>query len=158
MPRPLHANSPLIGVPGGRHLLDTPALLIDLPAMTRNIERMAAFAKARGIGLRPHVKTHKSIEIARRQVAAGAIGVSCVTVGEAEIMVDGGIRSVLITSPAVTPSKIARLVKLAERAAPGGVMVVADNLTNVADLARAASGLLHPLPVLVDYGAGYNRT
>lgn len=158
MPRPLHANSPLIGVPGGRHLLDTPALLIDLPAMTRNIERMAAFAKARGIGLRPHVKTHKSIEIARRQVAAGAIGVSCVTMGEAEIMVDGGIRSVLITSPAVTPSKIARLVKLAERAAPGGVMVVADNLANVADLARAASGLLHPLPVLVDYGAGYNRT
>src|SRR6185312_15245239 len=58
----------------------------------------------------------------------------------------------------VTPSKIARLVKLAERAAPGGVMVVADNLANVADLARAAGGLLHPLPVLVDYGAGYNRT
>jgi 3-hydroxy-D-aspartate aldolase len=51
MPRPLHPNAPLIGVPGGRHLLDTPALLIDLPAMTRNIERMAAFAKARGIGL-----------------------------------------------------------------------------------------------------------
>jgi len=58
---PLQVNAPLIGVPGGRHLLDTPALLIDLPAMTRNIERMAAFAKARGINLRPHVKTHKSV-------------------------------------------------------------------------------------------------
>ena len=154
----LQVNAPLIGVPGGRHLLDTPALLIDLPAMTRNIERMAAFAKARGIHLRPHVKTHKSVEIARRQVAAGAIGVSCVTLGEAEVMVQGGIPGVLITSPAVTPSKISRLIKLAQRARPGDVMVVVDNPQNLADLARAASELTHPLDVLVDYGAGYNRT
>lgn len=154
----LQVNAPLIGVPGGRHLLDTPALLIDLPAMTRNIERMAAFAKARGVNLRPHVKTHKSVEIARRQVAAGAIGVSCVTLGEAEVMVAGGIPGVLITSPAVTPSKIARLIKLAQRARPGDVMVVVDNPRNLADLAQAASELTHPLDVLVDYGAGYNRT
>lgn len=154
----LQVNAPLIGVPGGRHLLDTPALLIDLPAMTRNIERMAAFAKSRGVNLRPHVKTHKSVEIARRQVAAGAIGVSCVTLGEAEVMVAGGIPGVLITSPAVTPSKIARLVKLAQRARPGDVMVVVDNPRNLADLAQAASELTHPLDVLVDYGAGYNRT
>ncbi|RQO61577.1 alanine racemase [Variovorax sp. KBW07] len=158
MPTESQVNAPLIGVPGGRQLLDTPALLIDLPAMTRNIERMAAFAKARGIGLRPHVKTHKSVEIARRQVAAGAIGVSCVTLGEAEIMVEGGIPGVLITSPAVTPSKIARLVKLAQRARPGDVMVVVDHPRNLADLAQAAGALSHPLDVLVDYGAGYNRT
>jgi len=151
-------NAPLIGVPGGRHLLDTPALLIDLPAMTRNIERMAAFAKSRGVNLRPHVKTHKSVEIARRQVTAGAIGVSCVTLGEAEVMVQGGIPGVLITSPAVTPSKIARLIKLAQQARPGDVMVVVDNPQNLAELARAASELTHPLDVLVDYGAGYNRT
>ncbi|MGN8079081.1 DSD1 family PLP-dependent enzyme [Variovorax sp. 22077] len=151
-------NAPLIGVPGGRHLLDTPALLIDLPAMTRNIERMAAFAKSRGVNLRPHVKTHKSVEIARRQVAAGAIGVSCVTLGEAEVMVQGGIPGVLITSPAVTPSKIARLIKLAQQARPGDVMMVVDNPQNLAELARAASELTHPLDVLVDYGAGYNRT
>jgi D-serine deaminase-like pyridoxal phosphate-dependent protein len=158
MPLAQQVNTSLIGVPGGRQSLDTPALLIDLPAMTRNIERMAAFAKSRGIGLRPHVKTHKSVEIARRQVAAGAVGVSCVTMGEAEIMVDAGIRGVLITSPAVTPSKIARLVKLAQHAVPGGVMVVVDNPRNAADLAQAAAGLTHPLDVLVDYGAGYNRT
>ena len=159
MPQDLQqVNAPLIGVPGGRHLLDTPALLIDLPAMTRNIERMAAFAKTRGVNLRPHVKTHKSVEIARRQVAAGAVGVSCVTLGEAEVMVQGGIPGVLITSPAVTPSKIARLVKLAQRARPGDVMVVIDNPQNLAELARAASELTHPLDVLVDYGAGYNRT
>lgn len=151
-------NAPLIGVPGGRHLLDTPALLVDLPAMTRNIERMAAFARSRGVNLRPHVKTHKSVEIARRQVAAGAIGVSCVTLGEAEVMVQDGIPGVLITSPAVTPSKIARLIRLAQRARPGDVMVVVDNPQNLAELARAASELTHPLDVLVDYGAGYNRT
>ncbi len=159
MPQALQqVNAPLIGVPGGRHLLDTPALLIDLPAMTRNIERMAAFARLRGVNLRPHVKTHKSVEIARRQVAAGAIGVSCVTLGEAEVMVQGGIPGVLITSPAVTPSKIARLIKLAQQARPGDVMVVVDNPQNLAELARAASELTHPLDVLVDYGAGYNRT
>ncbi len=151
-------NAPRIGAPHGRQQLDTPALLIDLPAMTRNIERMAAFAKSRGIGLRPHVKTHKSVEIARRQVAAGAIGVSCVTMGEAEVMVEGGIPGVLITSPAVTPSKIARLIKLAQRARPGDVMVVVDNPRNLADLAQAAGALAPPLDVLVDYGAGYNRT
>lgn len=151
-------NTPLIGLAGGRQSLDTPALLLDLGALTRNIERMAAFAKARGVGLRPHVKTHKSVEIARRQVAAGAIGVSCVTLGEAEVMVKAGIPDVLITSPAVTPSKIARVVKLARLAGPGGMMVVVDDPRNAADLAAATLGLPHPLEVLVDYGAGYNRT
>jgi 3-hydroxy-D-aspartate aldolase len=151
-------NTPLIGIAGGRQSLDTPALLIDLGALMRNIERMAAFAKARGVGLRPHVKTHKSVEIARRQVAAGAIGVSCVTLGEAEVMVKAGVPDVLITSPAVTPSKIARVVKLARLAGPSGMMVVVDDPRNVADLAAATLGLPHPLEVLVDYGAGYNRT
>jgi len=153
-----HINTPLIGIAGGRQSLDTPALLLDLGALTRNIERMAAFAKARGVALRPHVKTHKSVEIARRQVAAGAIGVSCVTLGEAEVMVKAGIPDVLITSPAVTPSKIARVVKLARLAGPGGMMVVVDDPRNAADLAEATLGLPHPLEVLVDYGAGYNRT
>ncbi|MDP9928856.1 DSD1 family PLP-dependent enzyme [Variovorax paradoxus] len=153
-----HVNTPLIGLAGGRQSLDTPALLLDLGALTRNIERMAAFAKARGVGLRPHVKTHKSVQIARRQVAAGAVGVSCVTLGEAEVMVKAGIPGVLITSPAVTPSKIARVVKLARLAGPGGMMVVVDDPRNAADLAEATLGLPHPLEVLVDYGAGYNRT
>lgn len=151
-------NAPLIGLAGGRQSLDTPALLLDLGALTRNIERMAAFARARGVGLRPHVKTHKSVEIARRQIAAGAIGVSCVTLGEAEVMVKAGIPDVLITSPAVTPSKIARVVKLARLAGPGGLMVVVDDPRNAADLAAATLGLPHPLDVLVDHGAGYHRT
>jgi len=154
----MHAvNAPLVGVPGSRHLLDTPTLLIDLPAMTRNIERMAAFAKSCGVGLRPHVKTHKSAEIARRQIAAGAVGVSCATVGEAEVMVGAGIPGVLLTSPAVTPSKIARVISMAAQAGPGALMVTIDDPRHAVELARAAAALPHPLDVLVDYGAGYGR-
>ena len=153
-----HPNAALIGVPGGRARLDTPALLIERPALLRNIARMAEVAGTRGVGLRPHSKTHKSVEIARLQVAAGALGVCCVTLGEAEIMVAGGIPGVLITSPAVTESKIARLIALAAQAGPGGVMVVVDHPQNLAALDAAAAALDHPLDVLVDYGAGYNRT
>lgn len=153
-----HPNAALAGVPGGRRRLDTPALLLDLDAMGRNIARMAAFAAGRGVQLRPHVKTHKSVEIARRQLAAGAIGLSCVTLGEAETMAMAGLPGVLITSPIVTPGKIRRLVELASRAAPGDLMVVVDHPRNVDDLAAAAGALAHPLHVLVDYAAGYGRT
>jgi 3-hydroxy-D-aspartate aldolase len=153
-----HPNAGLIGVPGGRARLDTPALLIERPALLRNIARMAEVAATRGVGLRPHAKTHKSVEIARLQVAAGAKGICCVTLGEAEVMVAGGIPGVLITSPAVTPSKIARLVALAAQAGPGGVMVVIDHPQNLAALDEAAAALDHPLDVLIDYSANYHRT
>lgn len=154
----LHPNAALIGVANGRSLLDTPALIVDHAALTRNIARMASFTKTRGVALRPHIKTHKNVQIARLQVAAGAIGVSCVTMGEAEVMVDAGIPGVLITSPAITPSKIARLIALAHKTKPGDVMIVVDNPANVQALADAAAVLDRPLDVLVDYGAGYNRT
>lgn len=153
-----HPNAALAGVTGSRRRLDTPALLLDLDAMARNIARMAQFAAGRGMGLRPHVKTHKSVEIARRQLAAGAIGLSCVTLGEAETMAAAGLPGVLITSPIVTAGKIRRLVELASRAAPGDLMVVVDHPRNVDDLAAAAGALAHPLHVLVDYAAGYGRT
>lgn len=155
-----HPNASLLGVAGSRHLLDTPALLLDLDGLTRNIARMAAFVSAHGVQLRPHAKSHKSVEIARRQVAAGAVGVCCATLGEAETMVAAGIPGVMITSPIVTNGKIRRLVNLAARAAPGGIMVVIDHPRNVDDLAAAAAAasLAHPLDVLVDYAAGYYRT
>lgn len=151
-------NAALLAVPGGRQLLDTPALLLDLDAMDRNIASMSAWIRARGVVLRPHVKTHKSIEIARRQIAAGAIGVCCATLGEAETMAGAGIPGVLITSPIVTAGKIKRFMALAARAAPGDVMVVVDHPQNVDDLAAAAAGLAQPLHVLVDYANGYHRT
>jgi D-serine deaminase-like pyridoxal phosphate-dependent protein len=153
-----HRNESLIGVPGGRAQLDTPALLIELTALDRNIRRMAEFAAAKGVGLRPHAKTHKSDEIARRQIAAGAIGICCATLGEAVIMVQAGIPGVLITSPVVTPAKIARLIGLAAQAGPDGLMVVADHPEVVRALDAAAAALPHPLCVLVDCAAGLRRT
>jgi D-serine deaminase-like pyridoxal phosphate-dependent protein len=153
----LGPNARFLGVPGGRAQLDTPALLIERNALDRNIAAMAAHARANGVALRPHAKTHKSVAIARRQVAAGAIGICCATLGEAEAMVAGGIPGVHITSPQVTEAKIARLVALA--AAPHqGLSVVVDHPANVAALDAAARASGRTLDVLVDFEAGQGRT
>jgi D-serine deaminase-like pyridoxal phosphate-dependent protein len=151
-------DAALIGRRDARSRLATPALVLDLPAFTRNLAHMAARAAARGLKLRPHAKTHKSVEIARRQVEAGALGVSCTILAEAEAMVAGAIPGVLLTSPVVTDSQIARLVALARAAAPGDLMVVVDHPANAEALSRAMAGLDHPLGVLVDFSATYHRT
>ena len=95
----------------------TPALAVDAGALERNLERMAAHAKAKDIGLRPHTKTHKCPLLAKKQLELGAIGVCAAKVSEAEVMVDAGIEAVLVTSPVVTRDKIARVVDLARRSA-----------------------------------------
>ena len=151
-------NEDLIGSADGRQRLLTPALILDAPAFARNLAAMADIAVARGMGLRPHAKTHKSVAVARRQIEAGAIGVSCTILREAEAMVDAGIPGVLITSPVVTPAAIGRLITLARRAAPDGLMVVIDDPLNARALSDAAAALDHPLGVLVDFSAGYSRT
>ena len=153
----LGPNEALIGKPGSRALLDTPALCIDLDAMERNIAAMAEFCRGKGVALRPHAKTHKSVNIAARQIAAGAIGICCATVGEAEVMVAGGVSGVLVTSPQVTPPKIARVIAL-NLAAEDGITVVVDHPQNVADLAAAASASGKALDVLVDFSSGHHRT
>src|SRR3984885_15741514 len=84
-------NDDLIGIPGGRWRLQTPALVIDLDVLERNIARMADHAARHGIGLRPHAKTHKSAEIAKRQMAAGALGICCAKLGEAEALAAAGV-------------------------------------------------------------------
>ena len=106
------SNKHLIGEAGGRARLNTPALLLDLDALDRNIERMAAHCRRTGQALRPHAKTHKSVEVARRQIAAGAVGQCCATLGEAEVLAGAGIPGVLVTSPVVGPGRTARLVAL----------------------------------------------
>jgi D-serine deaminase-like pyridoxal phosphate-dependent protein len=153
----LGPNEALIGKPGSRLLLDTPALCVDLDAMERNIAAMAEFCRSKGVALRPHAKTHKSVNIAAKQIAAGAVGICCATIGEAEVMVAGGIRGVLVTSPQVTPPKIARVIAL-NLAAAEGFAVVADHPQNVADLAAAASASGKTLDVLVDFSSGHHRT
>jgi D-serine deaminase-like pyridoxal phosphate-dependent protein len=153
----LGPNEALIGRAGSRFALDTPALIVDLDALERNIAAMAAAARAAGVALRPHAKTHKSVRIAEMQVAAGALGICCATLGEAETMVDGGLPGVHITSPVVTPPKIARLMALNKRA-ERGLSVVVDHPENLAALDRAASAAARPLAVLVDFSAGHGRT
>ena len=152
--RELHAH--LIGQQGGRHALNTPVLLIDMDALERNIARMAAFAKEHGLALRPHAKTHKSADIAQMQISAGAGGVCCAKIGEAEAMADGGVQSILITSPVVSVPAIQRLVALNARIAD--LRVVVDNTANVEALAEAARLGGKPLQVLIDVDPGIRRT
>jgi D-serine deaminase-like pyridoxal phosphate-dependent protein len=146
----------LIGQQGSRRALNTPALVIDRDALQRNVDKMAAFAKQNGMALRPHAKTHKSVEIARLQMAAGAVGVCCAKIGEAEALAAGGIGAILITSPVVTPQAIARLLALHERI--GDLRVVADNPDNVSALGAAAKEASRALPVFVDIDPGIRRT
>jgi D-serine deaminase-like pyridoxal phosphate-dependent protein len=145
-------NAHLIGRQGGRRDLNTPALVVDLEALDRNIAAMAGFARQSGVALRPHAKTHKCAEIARRQIAAGAVGVCCAKLGEAEALTDAGVDNILITSPVVGPSAVKRLVALAHRAK--GLMAAADHPDAVDALIAAAA----PLTLLVDVDPGIHRT
>lgn len=152
----LGPNAKFIGVKGGRRQLSTPALLLDLDMLERNIATMAAHAKQAGINLRPHSKGAKSIEIARRQVAAGAIGICCATLGEAEALAAGGIENLLITSPVVTQTMIDRLIALNVRSR--GLLVVADNPDNVEALAQAGAATGQTLALVVEFDVGQGRT
>lgn len=150
-------HSHLIGRDGGRRELNTPVLVVDLDALERNIARMAQFARSHGLALRPHVKTHKSVEIARLQQKAGTIGFCCAKLGEAEAMADGGITDgLLLTSPVVSAPAIRRLIELNSRT--NGLMVVVDNPKNVQALAEAARASGKPLRVLIDTDPGIHRT
>ncbi|THD37497.1 MAG: DSD1 family PLP-dependent enzyme [Sphingomonas sp.] len=149
-----HLHAHLIGQPGSRARLNTPALIIDLDALEANIAAMAAFGRAAGVALRPHAKTHKSGDIGRMQVAAGAVGLCCAKLGEAETMAAEGIESILLTSPVVTAPAIERLVALAGRMRD--LAVVADHRDAVAALAGANDG--KPICVLVDIDPGTHRT
>jgi D-serine deaminase-like pyridoxal phosphate-dependent protein len=134
--------------------LDTPALLLDAALLERNIARMAAFARQAGIHLRPHAKTHKSPQIAAMQIAAGAIGITCQKLGEAEVMADAGIDGILISNQIVGRHKIARLVNLARRT---DVAVAVDDPRNVDDLSAAAVSAGVPLKVVVEVDVGMGR-
>jgi len=134
----------------------TPALLVDAAALERNLERMAAHARAKDIALRPHTKTHKCPLLAKRQIEHGAIGVCTAKVSEAEVMVDAGIGEVLITSPVVTPDKIARVVELARRSR--GVRIVVDDAAAAKRLSEAAQAADLVVGVLIDLDPGIRRT
>jgi D-serine deaminase-like pyridoxal phosphate-dependent protein len=128
--------------------VDTPALLLDLDAFERNLRRMKDAVAGRKIRVRAHAKTHKCPEISRQQVAAGAIGVCCQKVSEAEVLVEGGIADVLVSNEIVGESKLARLAALSKRARIG---VCVDDIANLR--AIGASGATLDIYVEIDVGA-----
>jgi len=149
-------NEDLIGVPGGRWKLQTPALVVDLDILERNIAAMAAHAKRHGIALRPHAKTHKSAEIAKRQMAAGAVGICCAKLGEAEALADAGVESILITSPVVTEGGIARLIALNGKLKE--LIAVCDDAETARRINDAARESGKTLKIFVDIDPGMGRT
>ncbi len=136
--------------------IPTPALCLDLELFEANLKTMSDHVKKAGRAARPHAKTHKCPEIAKRQVAAGALGVCAATVPEAEAMVAAGVKGVLLTSPILEPAKIARMVHLAGR--EGAVMISVGHAREVELLAEAAASGRIPVDVLVDLDVGDRRT
>src|SRR3989454_10892368 len=134
--------------------VDTPALVLDMDALERNLLRMADAVKGSGVRLRPHAKSHKCAEIARRQIAAGAVGVCCQKVSEAEALAQGGVADVLVTNEIVGKQKLARLARLVREAKVG---VLADDAANVADLDAAARAEGVRLDGLVEIDVGAHR-
>src|SRR5881398_1743382 len=136
--------------------IPTPALLLDLDRFERNVHRMAEHVARHGKQLRPHAKTHKCPEIARRQIAAGAPGVACAKLGEAEVLARAGIRGLLITTEIVAPAAIRRLMRLVSEAPD--TLIVVDHADNVADLGREAAVDGVVVDALVDVDVGNRRT
>ncbi|MGQ9500685.1 MAG: DSD1 family PLP-dependent enzyme [Anaerolineae bacterium] len=134
--------------------IDTPALCLDIEAAEANIARMAEFARQAEVNLRPHAKTHKSPMLAHMQLAAGAIGITCAKLSEAEVLVAGGIRDILIANQVIGAGKIARLVNLA---AHSDVMVAVDDPENVAELDIAAQAKGVRLRVVIEIDIGMQR-
>ena len=144
-PPPARVGEPAVSI-------DTPALVIDLDAFERNLDRMAGFGRETGIRIRPHAKTHKSPIVARMQIERGAVGQCCQKVGEAEVLVAGGVTDVLVSNQIVGTAKCARLAALARRARIGVCADHPDQIDGYALAARAAGVVLHVL-VEIDVGA-----
>jgi D-serine deaminase-like pyridoxal phosphate-dependent protein len=134
--------------------LDTPALLIDLDKMEANIQTMADYFTTVNTMLRPHVKTHKTPIISHKQIAAGAIGVTCAKLGEAEAVIHAGIRDVLIANQVVGAQKIARLINLAKHSE---IMVAVDSPQNVQAISEAAVAKGATVRILIEVNIGMDR-
>ena len=145
--------------------VDTPALVVDLDAMHRNLSRMAEFARKHGVRWRPHAKMHKSAALARLQMQAGACGVCVQKTSEAEALADGGVADIYISNEVIAPAKLARVAALAHRLAAeqGQLAIAVDSATGIERLAeamnaaRAASGVPAVIDVFVEIDVGQGR-
>lgn len=134
--------------------VDTPALLVDYGRLERNLVRWQRFCDDHDLRCRPHVKTHKCVEIARRQLELGAVGLVCQKLGEAEVMVDAGASNILVPYSLVGQAKLDRLAALADRAT---VSVTVDDEALLDGLARVAASTDKQLSVLVECDTGHGR-
>jgi D-serine deaminase-like pyridoxal phosphate-dependent protein len=134
--------------------LDTPVLLADLGVVEANIARLAAYFRKAEVNWRPHTKGQKVPALAHKELAAGAIGVTCAKLGEAEVMAAAGIRDILIANQVVGAAKAARLAGLLGHA---DVIVTLDSLENAEELSGAVARRGRQLRVLVEVNVGMNR-
>jgi D-serine deaminase-like pyridoxal phosphate-dependent protein len=133
--------------------IETPALVVDLAALERNLDALAAAARDRGVRLRPHAKSHKCPDIAKLQIARGAVGICCQKTDEALAFIEAGIRDVLLTNEVVAPAKLARLAAAARDARVGLLVDCAEGAV-LASAAATRAGTSLDLYVEVDVGAG----
>ncbi len=136
--------------------LETPVPVVDLDVVERNLARMQAYADANGLRLRPHIKTHKLPRLAQRQVALGAVGITCQKLGEAEVMADAGLDDMLISFPLIGLAKAARLAALARRVSR--LQVAADSLAALDTAAQAARDSGRVIEALIEFDSGARRT
>lgn len=146
------SSSEPIGMPVDE--IDTPVLLVDLDDLEFNIDKLATHFGQAGKQLRPHIKSHKTPAIAHLQLQAGAIGVTCAKLGEAEVMADAGIDDILIANEVVGRHKVPRLMDLARRC---DIMVAVDHPDNLADLDAAAGAAGARPRILVELNIGHDR-
>lgn len=134
--------------------LDTPALCLDLDIMEANLQSVAATCRRHNVGWRPHSKGHKNSTIARTELAAGALGITCAKLGEAEIMADGGVRDILIANLVVGPHKVRRLVELRRKADP---IVCIDHIDQALPIHQAMLDAKLRVRVLIEVDIGLHR-
>ena len=139
----------------GEQALDTPLIAVELDLLERNIAEMAELAADYGVSLRPHAKTHKSPHVARMQIEAGAVGLTCAKLGEAEVLVDqGGVTDILIAYPIVGEIKIRRLISLLDRTR---IVVAVDTHEAAAALSQAMSASGRTLDIYLEVNTGQDR-
>lgn len=157
MPHDGELGYDLPALPGmAEHEVQTPCLVVDLDALEHNIRAMGAQARRHGVALRPHAKTHKSVDIARlQQEIGGATGICCQKVSEAEAFARGGLRDILVSNQVRDPLKIRRLAALPRWGAR--VSVCIDDIANVAELSAAAAAQGTTLDALVELDVGAGR-
>lgn len=134
--------------------VSTPAVVVDLDVLERNLDRMSSYCAAHGLRLRPHTKTHKTLEVARMQLERGAHGLTVAKVGEAEVMAESGAGQVLVAHPIIGEEKIRRLAALAAKV---DVLVALDSLEAAAGLSRVAQEAGCTIGMLVEFDSGSHR-